>query len=1117
MNYPLITEYIEAIKDAGESFDELRHLRPVLGDDGAPMMSSGNFAVVFKMEDPGSGKLYAVKCFTREQEGRDEAYRLITDELAKVDSPYLTPIRFLERELFVDSRQTTETEFPVLLMDWVEGRTLDRYLRDIIADQYEREMLAYRFSQLAQWLMPQPFAHGDLKPDNILVRYDGSLVLVDYDGMFVPAMQGQQARELGSPDFRHPARTAADFNEHIDDFALVTMLLSLKAIAVDPALLDQYGAADRILLSAADYRDIASCQLIKAIFPSQDNELNDIVWQFVRMAADSTTRPLASSLALAEPPEEILSTVVTKEDLANAWTDKYSALYSPNGLRLLKGVNLELYHIRQGTRVICDGAFISCERLSSITIPDPVTHIGDHAFSRCKSLYSITIPDSVTHIGDNAFFRCERLSSITIPDSVIHIGKNPFADSGVCRIECKSPLFESDERALYTKNKKTIISFFNKDASNFIIPNSVTHIGDSAFRYCNSLSSIIIPDSVTHIGDYAFYGCHSLSSITIPDSVTHIGKDAFYCCFRLSSITIPDSLTHIDRSAFFGCERLSSITIPDSVTHIDDWAFSCCFRLSSITIPDSVTHIGDCAFYECENLSSISIPDSVTHIGDTAFLGCKKLSSITIPSSVTAIGRDAFGECVSLKSIIVPYGEVERFKEMLEPDYHDLIVEDKPSTEVTEEDLANAWTDEYGALYSPDGLRLLKGVNLEQYHIRQETKIICDKAFLWCDSLFSITIPDSVTHIGYMAFYACKKLFSITIPDSVTHIGERAFEECERLSSITLPDSVTHIGDGAFTDCCCLSSISIPNTVTYIGDYAFSCCKSLSSITIPDAVTHIGNYAFMCCDGLSYIIIPSSVTHIGDGTFFRCENLSSVTLPDSMNHIGDSAFLGCKKLSLITIPDSVTHIGDLAFDGCQNLSSITIPNSVTHIGKNPFADSSVCRIECKSLFFEADRQALYTKSKKAIISFFNKSASNYIIPDSVTHIGDYAFYRCENLSSISIPDSVTYIGDRAFDGCESLSSITIPNSVTHIGYGAFTDCCRLSTISIPNTVTHIDDHVFTRCKSLSSITIPDSVTHIGNYAFVACKRLSSIIIPRGSRAKFEQMLPKELHDILKEQ
>ena len=265
MNYPLISEYVEAIKAAEDNFEELKHLRPVLDDDGQPVMSSGNFAVVFKMKNEQTGKLHAVKCFLKEQEGRAEAYRQIAEELEYVSSTFLTPIKYLDKELFVDTSNSEESEFPVLLMDWVEGQTLDKYIREHIDDQYELSLLAYQFSRLAMWLLPQAFAHGDLKPDNILVKDDGTLVLVDYDGMYVPAMKGQKARELGSPDFRHPSRTENDFDEHIDDFSLVSILLSLKAIALQSDLLKQYGAADRLLFSENDYRILSESSALGAL------------------------------------------------------------------------------------------------------------------------------------------------------------------------------------------------------------------------------------------------------------------------------------------------------------------------------------------------------------------------------------------------------------------------------------------------------------------------------------------------------------------------------------------------------------------------------------------------------------------------------------------------------------------------------------------------------------------------------------------------------------------------------------------------------------------------------------------------------------------------------------
>lgn len=283
MNYPLISEYVEAIKSAKDNFKELTNLYPIPDGQGEPVMTSGNFAVVFMMQDIETGKFYALKCFTKEQERRTESYRLIAEELGKVKSPYIVSLRYLEKELFVDSTQTEETEFPVVLMDWVKGITLDKYLREIIDDKYALEMLAYRFGLLAQWLIPQPFAHGDLKPDNILVRDDGTLVLVDYDGMYVPAMKGQKARELGSPDFRHPLRTVNDFDEHIDDFPVISILLSLIGISKKTDFLAQYGAPDRLLFSKTDFSNITQQEIIKDLFLIDDEPLRRLTCLFVSL------------------------------------------------------------------------------------------------------------------------------------------------------------------------------------------------------------------------------------------------------------------------------------------------------------------------------------------------------------------------------------------------------------------------------------------------------------------------------------------------------------------------------------------------------------------------------------------------------------------------------------------------------------------------------------------------------------------------------------------------------------------------------------------------------------------------------------------------------------------
>ena len=305
MQYPLISEYVRAIQDASNNLDELAHLVPVQDDHGEPYRSSGAFAVVFKMKDEQTGKCYALKCFTEEQEGRAEAYRQIADELEFVDSSYITSVKYLDKEIFVDS-SCEEDEFPVLLMDWIDGETMETYIAENYQDNYAMAMLCYRFCKMAAWLRSQPFAHGDIKPDNIMVRPDGNLTLVDYDGMFVPAMKGQKSPTIGTKDFSHPLRTIDDFDETIDDFALASIALSLKAVSLKPSLLDEYGAADRLLFSADDYCDLSKSKVLAALQElMNDEEVNTLLSLF--LLAKTKKNLVMCSLRLLEVSKPIIS------------------------------------------------------------------------------------------------------------------------------------------------------------------------------------------------------------------------------------------------------------------------------------------------------------------------------------------------------------------------------------------------------------------------------------------------------------------------------------------------------------------------------------------------------------------------------------------------------------------------------------------------------------------------------------------------------------------------------------------------------------------------------------------------------------------------------------------
>ena len=743
MQYPLISEYLAAIQDAHDNLDKLNHLVPVLDKHGEPYRSSGAFAVVFKMKDEQTGKCYALKCFTEEQEGRAEAYRQIAEELEFVDSPYITSVKYLEKELFVDSN-CEDDEFPVLLMDWIEGETMEAYIAENYTDSYEMSMLCYRFCKMAAWLRSQSFAHGDIKPDNIIVRPDGTLTLVDYDGMFVPAMKGQKSPTIGTKDFSHPLRTIDDFDETIDDFALASIALSLKGISLDSSLLQSYGASDCLLFSATDYLDLSKSKIFAALQGLlADVEARTLLSMFILASAQKDLSMCSFRLfGLQKPKEkEVWSTEVTEEDLKNAVEDEFGVKYSKDWKRLLKApIGLKgKYSIREGVKVVGNDAFQGCGFLTNIDLPESLTSIGRNAFWGCDSLTSIIIPNGVTSIGDHAFSKCNSLKSIIIPDSVTSVGNYAF----LC---CDS-------------------------LTSINIPNGVTSIGEGAFYDCDSLTSINIPDSVTSIGYYAFSDCDSLTSINIPIGVTSIGDCAFENCHSLTSINIPDGVTSIGDCAFSSCYSLTSINIPNSVTSIGYYAFKWCKSLMSINIPDSVTSIGNGAFSDCKSLLNINIPNGVTSIGDSVFVDCNSLISITIPSSVIAIGMNPFRGC-----------------------HADLKNESK------------AFIYEHNVLFDRDKTAIISYRAKEANYVIPDSVIsIGDFAFSECNSLTSIIIPDSVTSIGYSTFSECKSLTNINIPDSVTSIGDFAFSGCVSLTSINIPNGVTNIGQGAFKNCGSLS------------------------------------------------------------------------------------------------------------------------------------------------------------------------------------------------------------------------------------------------------------------------------------------------------------------------
>ena len=387
-------------------------------------------------------------------------------------------------------------------------------------------------------------------------------------------------------------------------------------------------------------------------------------------------------------------TNITVDTENQYYSSQDGILFSKDKTTLVKypiGKTVTTYTIPDSVTSIGDYAFCSCDSLTSITIPDSVNTIGGGAFHGCSSLERITIPDSVTSIGSYAFSGCSSLTSITIPDSVTKIQNGAFkrCDSLTnITVDEENEIFSSQDGVLFNKDKTTIVAYPNgKTATTYTTPDSVTTIGMEAFRSCSSLVSITLGDSVTTIDSYAFAACDSLISITFGNSVTEIGMRAFEGCSSLTSVTVPASVTEIDLWAFADCTSLTGFTvdeeseyycsqdgilfskdkttivaypgdktasiytIPESVTTIMPAAFSGCSSLTNIIIPDSMTTISSWAFQGCSSLTSIIIPDSVTTIYHYAFSDCSSLTSITIPDSVTKIGHCAFSSHGPLKDV----------------------------------------------------------------------------------------------------------------------------------------------------------------------------------------------------------------------------------------------------------------------------------------------------------------------------------------------------------------------------------------------------------------------------------------------------------------------------------
>ena len=552
-------------------------------------------------------------------------------------------------------------------------------------------------------------------------------------------------------------------------------------------------------------------------------------------------------------------------------------------------------------------------------------------------------------------------------------------------------------------------------------------------------------------------------AIFIPNGITAINNSLFQNCSNITSIELADSVTRIGDNAFNNCSGLNSVKLPSNITEISANAFYGCDNITSATIStfaldylsktklqtvviNGGASIDERAFYNCANLTSIAL-NSASTIGSQAFYNCSSLTMVDIPSGVTSVGNNAFYGCSNLTRVYI--------------------------TDI------KSWCE------------------IEFENAQANPLAFANKLYLNNVLLTSLEIPDEVTSIGDYTFYGCSGLTEINMTSNLTHIGVSAFVGCDNIVTATIPTSAIsslskskmqsiiinggdQIVNGAFADCTNLVSVDIPSSVTFIGSTAFSGCAKLGSIRI-DA----NNAYYTGVDGILYnkqkteiILIPKAI-------------VGAVAIPNGVRSISSNAFSDCIGLTSVEIPSSVATVGEDAFSGCDNLTGVNITDVASWCGV-AFANAQANPL--------AVAQNLYID---------NEPAMSLVIPDTVTSIGDYAFYGFSGVTSIYIPSKITSIGTEAFKDCDNITSTTLPTSALssitksklqkvainggeEITSGTFMNCGNLTSVDMGNSVTSIGQFAFSGCTGLQSIKIPSSVTSIAWRTFDGCSNLTSV-------------------------
>ena len=572
---------------------------------------------------------------------------------------------------------------------------------------------------------------------------------------------------------------------------------------------------------------------------------------------------------------------------------------------------------------INDYEFYNCYYITSITIPDGVTLIDWFAFYNCASLVSVSFPNGLKEIGNYAFEKCRSLSSIDLPDTILSIGDHAFQDTSI-----ESRSYENAYYLGSGTNPYFILKSAHGDFETFAIHENCKIIMSTAFSNNTSLTSIVIPEGVRSIDYEAFYNCTSLVSVTLRNTATFLGRQSFGNCTSLENISIPSSVSSLT-SAFYGCSALTSIVIPNGVSTIG--SFFKCTSLSSIVIPSSVTTITERAFEQCSSLVSVTIPENVTRIETMCFDGCSSLKTVSLPESIVSIESFAFYKCTSLESINIPQSVVSigesAFRYCSSLESVDVPHNVTSLGQYTFDECSSLNFNSYNnANYLGDStnpyLVLVKSVdgNITSCNINNDCRFILANAFEYCLSLTSVVIPEGITTIPEWCFFHCYQLQTLSIPNSITKVGFSAFQDAGT-AALNAYENAYYAGNDSNPYLILIKPINktiesceINNRCRIIYPEAFTGCKSLQSIYVPNNIENLSYGSFVGCSSLVSVTIGSGVSAIEQYTFSNCTSLTTVTLAGTITNIKSGAFENCLLLQTINFAGTIQQWNQVTLD-----------------------------------------------------------------------------------------------------------------------------------------------------------------------------------------------------------